>query len=159
MLVSALIDLINLSVETYDEYEPAVLIPYINYASDELSLDLANAGDQEFIDTPTISTGDTVPDTFVQFIPKNGYPVRIVNNLFVVDAGTTATIKYSVTKPWVTGIGDTVPFRQYNIGPLVDKVTSRLHASKTLKYVVEAPQIDQYVSERNITALKTAKGG
>jgi hypothetical protein len=159
MLVSGLVDLINLSVETYDEYEPAVLIPYINYASDELSLELAVAGDQEFIKKATITTGDTVPETFVQFIPKDGYPVSIVDNEFVVNSGTTANIKYANTKPWVTGTSDTVPFRQYNIGVLVDKVTSRLHASKTLKYVVENPQVDQYVAERNITALKKAKGG
>lgn len=159
MLVSALIDLINLSVETYDEYEPAVLIPFINYASDELSLELAVAGDPEFITKISITTGDTVPETFVQFIPKDGYPVDIVNNQFVVKVGTTASIKYATTKPWVTGISDTVPFRQYNIGPLVDKITSRLHAAKTLKYVVEAPQVDQYVLERNINALKQAKGG
>jgi hypothetical protein len=159
MDVTALISLINLSVETYDEYEPAVLIPYINYAFDELSLELATAGDQEFIKTATISTDDAVPDTFVQFIPKDGYPVKIVDNKFVVTSGTTANIKYAFVKPWVTGVSDTVPFRQYNIGALVDKVTSRLHAAKTLKYVVETPQVDQYVSERTMAALIKAKGG
>lgn len=159
MLVSALIDLINLSVETYDEYEPAVLIPFINYASDELSLELAVAGDPEFITKTSITNGDTVPEIFVQFIPKDGYPVDIVNNQFVVKLGTTASIKYATTKPWVTGVSDTVPFRQYNIGPLVDKITSRLHASKTLKYVVESAEIDKYVSERNTSALIKAKGG
>ena len=158
MLVSALIDLINLSVETYDEYEPSVLIPYINYAADELAFDLAIAGDQEFITTATISNGDSVPDTFVQFVPKNGYPVNIVNGNFVT-AAATVQIKYASTKPWVSGISDTVPFRQHNIGALVDKVTARLHAAKTLKYVVESPQVDQYVAEKNANALLKVKGG
>jgi hypothetical protein len=159
MLVSELITLINLSVDTYDEYDAATLIPYINYASDELCFDLANAGDTEFIASLAVITGTAVPATFVQFMPKNGYPVRIVNNAFVVDSGTTCNIKYAFTKPWVTGESDTVPFRQYNIGALVDKVTARLHAAKTLKYVVEDPRVDQYVSEKNMAALQKAKGG
>lgn len=159
MLVQNLIDLINLGVKTYDEYDPTVLIPYINYGMDELSLELAAAGDPEFCVTLMITSGLPVPTEFVQFIPKNGFPVYIQNDIFITTNGGSVTIKYARTKPWISAVADTVPFKQHCIGALVDKIKSRLHADKTLKYVVENPAVDQYIEQRNKAALIKAKGG
>lgn len=159
MLVQDIINLVNLGVETYDEYTADVVIPYYNLCSDELSLELGAAGDQEFITTVMVPSGMTVPSDFIQFVPKNGYPVERQGNIFISLTGGSPKVKYIKSKPWVSEVTDTVPFPQHCIGALVDKIKSRLHADKTLKYVVENPQVDQYIEQRNKAALIKAKGG
>lgn len=159
MLVQELVNMVNNGVETYDEYTFDVMKQFINFSMDEMSLELGAAGDQEFITTVMIPSGLPVPSDFVQFIPKTGYPVERQGDVFISLNGGSPKCKYIKSKPWVNDVTDTVPFPQHCIGVLVDKIKSRLHADKTLKYVVENPQVDQYIEQRGKAALLKAKGG
>ena len=81
MTIQELITRIN--IESNDILdEETEYIQYINAAIDYLSMILVNIRDMEVVKTTNIRDGFMVPNDFMSFIPKSGYPIRIVNGLF-----------------------------------------------------------------------------
>lgn len=117
MLVQNLIDLINLEADELLD-EDTDNIPYINAAIDYLSFVLAGMGSSDCMNTTMIVDNLPVPSNFIEFVPKNGYPVFIDNNTFYTN-GKTITAKYSIAMPHVSVVTDTIPFKDMYSSVLV----------------------------------------
>lgn len=113
MTIQELITQIN--IESNDIFdEETEYIQYINAAIDYLSMILVNIRDREVIKTTNIRDGFVVPNDFMSFVPKNGYPIRIVNGLFkTYDGDAVQDVTYSVYKNHVTDVSDFVPFSDF----------------------------------------------
>lgn len=81
MVVSELITEINLESNEILDNEKEY-IPYINAAIDHLSMILTAIKDREVIKRKSINNNDVIPVGFMQFVPKQGYPITINNGSF-----------------------------------------------------------------------------
>lgn len=117
MLVQNLIDQITLEAgDLLDASTDA--IQYINAASDYLSFVMAGLGSSDCMMTTSVVDNLPVPSNFVEFVPKNGYPVYIDNDTFYTD-GNTVKVKYSISKPHISQATDTVPWKDMYASVLV----------------------------------------
>ena len=158
MLVQNLIDLINLEADELLDSDTDN-IPYINQAIDFLSFTLAGFSDPEMITTVDVINGDDVPSNFVDFIPHNGYPIFIsVGKFYMMSTNTSEIkkVKYSITKPHVSTVTDTVPFKDMYAGCLV-LIASYLIKKKTYIPVEYCNEDKAFVGEL-MAAIKAAKG-
>ena len=157
MLTQDLINLINLEADELLD-EDTDNIPYINQAIDYLSFTLCGMGDPEMINCMDISPNTDVPSNFVDFIPHNGYPLYIQNNKFNLLSNDSKInqVKYSVVKPHVNTITDTIPFKDMYSGVLV-LIASYLIKKKTYIPVEYCNEDKSFVSDV-LTAIKAAKG-
>ena len=81
MVVSELITLVNVeSNEILDEQ--LEYIQYINAAIDWLTTILVSIKDREVVKNMDIPDKRAVPSDFMVFVPKTGYPIRIINGTF-----------------------------------------------------------------------------
>ena len=88
MVVSELITLVNVeSNEILDEQ--LEYIQYINAAIDWLTTILVSIKDREVVKNTDIPNLKTVPSDFMGFVPKSGYPIRIINGTFETYDGET----------------------------------------------------------------------
>jgi hypothetical protein len=157
MLVQDIINLINLEADELLD-EDTDNIPYINQAIDFLSFLLDSAGDPEMIMTVDMRTGTDVPSNFVDFVPHNGYPVFVSGGKFIVNGtgGIVYQVKYSITKPHVSTVADTIPFKEMYSGCLVF-IASYLIKKKTYIPVEYCNEDKAFMSEL-LAAIKAAKG-
>lgn len=153
-------DLVSMiDLETYgllDEESDNIL--YINNAIELLSFFLIGLQDPDMIVIADISDGEAVSPNFVDFVPKNGYPLYINGDKYhiISDDMTIYDVKYNVSKPHVTSLSDTVPFRDMYAGTLV------LIASYLIKkhsYITPAYcQQDEAFVQQLMSSIKAAKG-
>lgn len=157
MKVQELVDLINAEAdELLDNDEDN--IPYVNHAIDLLSFFLAANGDPELIATKNISDGENVPSTFLNFIPRNGYPVYIDAGKFKIftDDSTLYNVRYAVGKEHVSSLVDEIPFKEMFTGAMV-LICSYLIKKKTYIPVEYCQQDKSFISEL-MQAIQSAKG-
>jgi hypothetical protein len=155
MLVQDVINLINLEADELLD-EDADNIPYINSAIDYLSFTLAGLGSSDCMTTLQVVSGLSVPSNFIEFVPKNGYPVYISGDVFYTNTGNPVNIKYSVAQPHVSLITDTIPFKDMYISTLV-LIASYMIKKKT--YIpVEYTNSDKAFVSDVLTSIKAAKG-
>lgn len=155
MLVQNLIDLINLEADELLD-EDIDNIPYINSAIDYLSFTLAGLGSSDCMNTIVITDNTPVPNNFIEFVPKNGYPIYIDNDVFYT-SGKTITAKYSIAKPHISTITDTIPFRDMYASTLV-LIASYMIKKKS--YIpVEYTSSDKAFIADVLNSIKAAKGG
>lgn len=112
MVVSELITLVNVeSNEILDEQ--LEYIQYINAAIDWLTTILVSIKDREVVKNMDIPDKRSVPSDFMGFVPKSGYPIRIINGTFeTYDGETVNQVFYSVRK--ITLMNWTILFRFLN---------------------------------------------
>ena len=155
MLVQNLIDLINLEADELLD-EDTDNIPYINSAIDYLSFILAGLGSSDCMNTKQIWDYLPVPSDFIEFVPKNGYPIYIDNNVFYTN-GKTITAKYSIAKPHISVVTDTIPFKDMYASTLV-LIASYMIKKKS--YIpVEYTSSDKGFIADVLNSIKAAKGG
>ena len=96
MTVQELITQINIeSNEILDE--PTEYIQYINAAIDWLTMILVGIRDREVVKNINIQNLRAVPSDFMSFVPKIGYPIRIINGVFnTYDGETVEDVFYSL---------------------------------------------------------------
>ena len=113
MVVSELITLVNVeSNEILDEQ--LEYIQYINAAIDWLTTILVSIKDREVVKNTDIPNLKAVPSDFMGFVPKSGYPIRIINGTFeTYDGETVNQVFYSVRKNHVDEMDDTIPFSEF----------------------------------------------
>jgi hypothetical protein len=155
-LVQNLIDLINLEAdELLDTDEDN--IPYINAAIDYLSNVLCSINDPEMMAVIDINNNDLVPSNFSSLIPANAYPVYVVGDRFLVSIGDSVNnVKYSIHKPHIAAITDTVPFKDAYESVLVF-IAAYLVKKKSYIPVEYTNSDKQFVADI-LTAIKAAKG-
>lgn len=155
MLVQNLIDLINLEADELLDND-ADNIPYINAAIDYLSFTLAGLGSSDSMNTTMIVDNLPVPENFIEFVPKNGYPIYIDNNTFYTN-GKTITAKYSIAKPHVSTVTDPIPFKDMYASTLV-LIASYMIKKKSYIPVEYTGQDSSFV-QAVLASISKAKGG
>lgn len=123
MVVSELIMEINLeSNEILDNQKE--YIPYINAAIDHLSMILTTIKDREVIKRKTINHNDVIPVGFMQFVPKQGYPIIINNGSFeTYNKQPVREVYYAVKKSHIANMTDSIPFTELYTYYLVQLVS------------------------------------
>ena len=113
MVVKELITLVNVeSNEILDEQ--LEYIQYINAAIDWLATILVSIKDREVVKNTDIPNLKAVPSDFMGFVPKSGYPIRIINGTFeTYDGETIKQVFYSVRKNHVDDLDDPIPFSEF----------------------------------------------
>jgi len=155
MLVQDLINLINLEADELLD-EDTDNIPYINAAIDYLSFSLSGMGSSDCMTMVQVTPGLPVPSDFIEFVPKNGYPVYISGGLFYTNTGDPVKIKYVVAQPHVSAVTDVIPFKDMYVTTLVF-IASYLIKKKT--YIpVEYTATDKAFISDVIASIKAAKG-
>lgn len=111
MVVKELITLVNVeSNEILDEQ--LEYIQYINAAIDWLATILVSIKDREVVKNTDIPNLKAVPSDFMGFVPKSGYPIRIINGTFeTYDGEIVKGVFYSVRKNHVDELDDQIPFQ------------------------------------------------
>lgn len=113
MVVKELITLVNVeSNEILDEQ--LEYIQYINAAIDWLTTILVSIKDSEVVKNTDIPNLKAVPSDFMGFVPKSGYPIRIINGTFeTYDGEIVKGVFYSVRKNHVDDMDDPIPFSEF----------------------------------------------
>lgn len=156
MTVSELITMINLeSNEILDDNTE--YIQYINAAIDYLSMILTSICDREVIKTATIANGQVVPSDFMQFIPANGYPVKIDNKIFYTfnEEKPVPGVMYAVKKNHISDMDNMIPFSELYISYLVLMV-SYLVKKKSL--MIDYANFDKGFIDDLTRQIQTSKG-
>ena len=124
MTVQELITQINIeSNEILDE--PTEYIQYINAAIDWLTMILVSIRDREVVKNIDVQNLRAVPSDFMSFVPKSGYPIRIINGVFqTYDGDTVEEVFYSVKKNHVSAFDDAIPFSEFFLTSSVMKCCS-----------------------------------
>jgi hypothetical protein len=156
MLVSDIISQINLETgELLDD--DSENIQYINLAIDFLSFQLAGIGDPQALAMLTVTDNTVVPDNFIDFIPKNGYPVNINANKFqIIDDEDSVEIKYSTALPHISSLSDTIPVKDMYISTLV--LIASYAIKKKIYLLQEFYAADGTFMAQVIGSIKAAKG-
>ena len=164
MLVSELIEWINSDIVNFDEMDAASTdytenpLPYINRSIDFLSDTLIDYQDPLSVVEVDIAPSLPVPKNFVQFAPKNGFPVYITSltgtSIFMTTSGNTVRCKYYVRKPHVTSVTQEVPFADCYCG-----ILSQIAALFILNRNEADITSDSGLLTQVLAALKAAKGG
>ncbi|XFO65410.1 hypothetical protein SPSIL_015200 [Sporomusa silvacetica DSM 10669] len=155
MLVQDLINLINLEAdELLDTDEDN--IPYINAAIDYLSFTLAGLKDPELMTVADIAPGLPVPSNFISLVPANGYPLYTVGSVFNSTTGNVVKgVKYTISKPHVSLVTDTIPFRDM-YGSVLMFIASYMIKKKS--YIpVEYTSQDSTFAQAVLAAISAAK--
>lgn len=123
MTVQELITQINIeSNEILDE--PTEYIQYINAAIDWLTMILVSIRDREVVKNIDVQNLRAVPSDFMSFVPKSGYPIRIINGVFqTYDGDTVEEVFYSVKKNHVSAFADAIPFSEFFYSYLIQLVS------------------------------------
>ena len=136
MLVQDLINQINIDSNDLPDSD-AETIQYINYAIDALSFLLCGLKDPEMMATCDIAPGLLVPSNFVEFVPQNGYPVYIVGDRFNTTTGNVVKlVKYSISKPHISAVTDTIPFKDIYSGALCFLVSKMIKGKSNFPKVI-----------------------
>lgn len=155
MTVQELITMIDLEsneiLDNSNEY-----IPYINAAIDYLSMILTSIGDRESLKNVTIKNNMAVPSDFMAFVPKSGYPIRIVNGSFqTYDEQSIEDVYYSVKKNHISNMTHIVPFSEIYLSYLVQFV-SYLVKKKSL--MIDYANYDKTFIDNLTQLIQLAKG-
>ncbi|KAF1680491.1 hypothetical protein [Veillonella sp. R32] len=123
MVVSELITEINLESNEILDNEKEY-IPYINAAIDHLSMILTAIKDREVIKRKSINNNDVIPVGFMQFVPKQGYPITINNGSFeTYGQKEVRDVYYAVKKTHIANMADSIPFTELYTHYLVQLVS------------------------------------
>ena len=155
MVVSELITLVNVeSNEILDEQ--LEYIQYINAAIDWLTTILVSIKDREVVKNMDIPDKRVVPSDFMGFVPKTGYPIRIINGTFeTYDGKTVNQVFYSVRKNHVDELDDTIPFSEFFYSYLVQLVSFMVKKKSLMTdYAAYDKQFIDYITEQ----IKVARG-
>ena len=157
MKVQKVIDLINAEAdELLDTDEDN--IPYVNHALDVLAYFLAGIGDPEVIKTASIKDKTNVPNDFVDFIPKNGYPLYLENGKIRSMTGNTVNgVKYRIMFPKVSDLTDDMPCRDMYVNAIV-LTASYLIKKKTYIPVEYCTQDKEFVMQV-MQMIQSVRGG
>lgn len=155
MNVKELITLIDVeSNEIVDEQSE--YIQYVNHAIDTLSMILVTIRDREVVKNTNIADNAPVPTDFMAFVPKSGYPVRILGNVFKTYDGTPVNeVFYSIRKNHIDTFDDTIPFSEFFHSYLVQMV-SFLVKKKSL--MTEYASFDKSYIDYMTELIKSARG-
>lgn len=136
MLVQDLINQINIDSNDLPDSDTET-IQYINYGIDALSLLLCSVKDPEMMATCDIAPGLLVPSNFVELVPQNGYPVYIVGDRFNTTTGNVVKmVKYSISKPHISAVTDTIPFKDIYSGALCFLVSKMIKGKSNFPKVI-----------------------
>lgn len=155
MVVKELITLVNVeSNEILDEQ--LEYIQYINAAIDWLTTILVSIKDREVVKNTDIPNLKGVPSDFMGFVPKSGYPIRIINGTFgTYDGQTVKEVFYSVRKNHVDEMDDTIPFSEFFHQYLVQLVSFMVKKKSLMTdYAAYDKQFIDYITEQ----IKVARG-
>ena len=155
MTVQELITLIDVeSNEILDDTNE--YIQYINAAIDYLSMLLVAIRDREVIKVMDVANNNAIPSDFMGFVPKQGYPIRIVNGSFNTYSGDTIEgVFYSICKNHISNFGDAIPFTEFFHSYLVQLV-SYLIKKKSL--MLDYASYDKGFIDHLTVLIKTARG-
>lgn len=155
MTVQELITLIDVeSNEILDDTNEYV--QYINAAIDYLSMLLVAIRDREVIKMMDVANNNAIPSDFMSFVPKQGYPIRIVNDSFNTYSGDTIEgVFYSIRKNHISNFGDAIPFTEFFHSYLVQLV-SYLIKKKSL--MLDYASYDKGFIDHLTELIKTARG-
>lgn len=158
MTTQQLINLINLEADELLDTDKDN-IPYVNQAIDFLSFFLAGMNDPDMFITTDVADGDNIPASFIDFIPKNGYPIAVNGSKFKIisDDYMIRDVHMTLSKPHVAAMDDNIPFRDSYAGCLV-LIASYLIKKKTYIPVEYCEQDKSFITEL-MGAIKAAKGG
>lgn len=155
MTVQELITLINVEsneiLDNQNEY-----IQYINAGIDYLSMVLVAIKDNEVVKSMTVDDNDDAPNNFMSFVPKSGYPIRIVNGVFYTyDGNTVDDVFYSIRKNHIVNNADAVPFSEIFHLYLV-QIVSYLIKKKSL--MIDYAGYDKGFIDHLTEIIKAARG-
>lgn len=155
MTVQELITLINVEsneiLDNQNEY-----IQYINAGIDYLSMILVAIKDNEVVKSMTVADNDDVPNNFMSFVPKSGYPIRIVNDVFsTYDGNTVNDVFYSIRKNHIINNEDAIPFSEIFHSYLV-QIVSYLIKKKSL--MIDYAEYDKGFIDHLTEIIKAARG-
>lgn len=155
MTVQELITLIDVeSNEILDDTNE--YIQYINTAIDYLSMVLLSIRDREVVKVMTVTNNNAIPSDFMSFVPKQGYPVRIINGSFATYGGDTVNdVYYSIRKNHISNFGDAIPFTEFFHSYLVQLV-SYLIKKKSL--MLDYANYDKGFIDHLTELIKSARG-
>lgn len=90
------------------------------------------------------------------FVPKTGYPIRIINGTFeTYDGETVNQVFYSVRKNHVDEMDDTIPFSEFFYSYLVQLVSFMVKKKSLMTdYAAYDKQFIDYITEQ----IKVARG-
>lgn len=155
MVVRELITLVNVeSNEILDEQ--LEYIQYINAAIDWLTTILVSIKDREVVKNTDIPNLKGVPSDFMGFVPKSGYPIRIINGtLETYDGETVKEVFYSVRKNHVDDLDDPIPFSEFFHQYLVQLISFMVKKKSLMTdYAAFDKQFIDYITEQ----IKAARG-
>lgn len=157
MLASQLITKIRRRINdantTTPEFEDDELMDYINDAITDLSMNLINDNAAEMINTVNIPDGFPVPTSCVKL--AGIYPIREEGTLWRITNGAAMVlIRYFATRPLISAVGDTIPFKDMYLTALADEVCKRAMN----RVEADTTQETQY-QLKHLTALNAAKTG
>ena len=155
MVVRELITLVNVeSNEILDEQ--LEYIQYINAAIDWLTTILVSIKDREVVKNMDIPDKMAVPSDFMGFVPKTGYPIRIINGTFeTYDGETVNQVFYSVRKNHIDDLDDTIPFSEFFHSYLVQLVSFMVKKKSLMTdYAAYDKTFIDYITEQ----IKMARG-
>jgi len=148
MVVKELITLINVeSNEILDEQ--LEYIQYINAAIDWLATILVSIKDREVVKNTDIPN-------FMGFVPKSGYPIRIINGTFeTYDGEIVKGVFYSVRKNHVDDMDDPIPFSEFFHQYLVQLISFMVKKKSLMTdYAAYDKTFIDYITEQ----IKVARG-
>lgn len=159
MLVQNMINILKIEAdELLDNNNDNEFITYINHSIDFLSFTLAGMGEQEMIRSTDIMNNQDVPNDFIDFIPHNGYPVYIQDMKFnTLSTKPIKRVKYIISKPHVTNVTDTIPFRDLYSSVLV--MTAAYLIKKKTPMPTDDNEEDKSFIAELVNAIRVAKGG
>ena len=155
MTVQELITQINIeSNEILDE--PTEYIQYINAAIDWLTMILVSIRDREVVKNIDVQNLRAVPSDFMSFVPKSGYPIRIINGVFqTYDGDTVEEVFYSIKKNHVSAFDDAIPFSEFFHSYLIQLVSFMVKKKSLMTdYAAYDKQFIDYITEQ----IKAARG-
>lgn len=155
MTVQELITQINIeSNEILDE--PTEYIQYINAAIDWLTMILVSIRDREVVKNIDVQNLRAVPYDFMSFVPKSGYPIRIINGVFqTYDGDTVEEVFYSVKKNHVSAFDDAIPFSEFFHSYLIQLVSFMVKKKSLMTdYAAYDKTFIDYITEQ----IKVARG-
>nr|DAJ77222.1 MAG TPA: hypothetical protein [Caudoviricetes sp.]DAQ50287.1 MAG TPA: hypothetical protein [Caudoviricetes sp.]DAV00316.1 MAG TPA: hypothetical protein [Caudoviricetes sp.] len=155
MTVQELITLISVeSNEILDDNND--YIQYINAGIDYLSMILVAIRDNEVVKSMTVTNNSDVPTNFMGFVPKSGYPIRIVNGLFsTYDGEDVQDVFYSIRKNHINSMDSAVPFSEFFTSYLVQLI-SFLIKKKSL--MIDYANYDKGFIDHLTELIKAARG-
>ena len=97
-----------------------------------------------------------VPSDFMGFVPKTGYPIRIINGTFeTYDGETVNQVFYSVRKNHIDDLDDTIPFSEFFHQYLVQLISFMVKKKSLMTdYAAYDKTFIDYITEQ----IKVARG-